>query len=287
MATKTENAVAEMKATNAAVPAYLQGKEKTSKVGNIDQTDLIIPRVKLLQAISPEITESNLPGAKAGQFWHTVAAEPMGDTLVGVPIVFRKSIVLWAPRNDDRGILARSSDGVHWDKGYADMEFEIKPKGAPKAFKIFTGKDVKSSGLAEFGSSVPGDPQSAPLASLTYNMMWFFPEFPFHSPAIIINTRSGVKPAKMLISNLEQNPVDHFFRKFLVKAVDMVGAEGPFKGYAYQADGYIDEAMSATTKELYEQFREADWKANEDDDDAADAGGGSSAGVGNTDSKKF
>ena len=275
---KAEQALDTIKEGNSALPAHLQSKTKTSRVGNIDQTDLIIPRVKLLQAISPEIAESNLPGAKAGQFWHTIAAEPLGEVLKGVPIVVRKSIVLWSPRNDDRGVLARSSDGVHWDKGYENMEFTIKPKGAPQPIKLFTGENVKASGLNEFGSSVPGDPQSAPAAALTYNMMWYFPEFKSYSPAIIINTRSGVKPAKMLLSNLEQNPVDHFNRVFLIKSVDMVGAEGPFKGYAYQADGYADEATCKITADLYEQFKDADWKANEEEDEIADTSGTSGAG---------
>jgi len=276
---KSEQALAEMK--EGQLPAYLQGKGKTSKIGNIDSTDIIIPRVKLLQAISPEIAESNLPGAKAGVFWHTVANEPLGEVLTGIPIITRKSIVLWSPRNDDRGVLARSSDGVNWDKGYENMEFEVKPKGVPKAFKLNTGPNVKGSflvdypdgpSLADFGTSVPGDPQSAPMASLTYNFMWFFPDFPHHSPAIVINTRSAVKPAKLLLSNIEQNPVDHYYRKFLIKTVDLVGDEGPYKGYAYQADGYAEEELGAKCKALYEQFREADWRANEEEDDTASSG---------------
>lgn len=280
MATKEENAVAAMttNTSKAALPAYLQGKEKQSRIGNIDQTDLIIPRVKLLQAISPEVAEQNLPGAAPGMFWHTVAAEPLGKELIGVPIVVRKSIVLWSPRNDDRGVLARSSNGVDWDKGFENLKFEVKPKGSPSKIEYYTDANVKASGLADFGSSIPGDPQSPPAAALTYNFMWYFPEFKHYSPAIIINTRSAVKPAKMLLSNLDQNPVDAYYRKFIIKTVDMVGAEGPYKGYAYQADGYVEEDVAAITKGLYDQFSSVDWRANEEDDEAAPDLGGAAGG---------
>lgn len=263
------------------LPAHLQGGKK-AKFGNIDTTrDLIIPRVKLLQAISPEVAELSLPGAAPGQFWHTIAAEPMGDKLKAVPLLFRASIVLWAPRNDDRGILARSSDGVHWDSGFANLEFEVKPKGAPKPIKINTGERVASSfvvgqddgpSLADFGSSVPGDPKSAPMASLTYQFMFWFPDFVEYSPAIVINTRSSVRAAKQLISKIELRPVDSFGQVYEIGVTDERGDEGPYKGYSYTAAGYVDEQQLEITRGLYDRFADADWKANEEGDDTPTPG---------------
>jgi hypothetical protein len=296
MAKTEEKEVAVVSSQAGQLPAFLQGQKKQASLGNIDKTDLIIPRVKLLQAISPEITESNLPGAKAGQFWHTLMGQPLGDRVRFVPIVIRKTIALWPPRNDTRGILARSADTVNWDKGYENLEFEIKPKGAPKAIKINTGPTVAESfvvgyedgpSLDKFGSSVPGDPQSAPMASLTYNMMFYFPDFADLSPAIVINTRSSVKRARDLVSKIEMRPVDHFAQMYEMYTTDESGDEGPYKGYAYLAKGYVDdEAMYARTKELYEKFREQDWVANEETDDTS-AGSGGGGGVKDSGTNKF
>jgi hypothetical protein len=191
--------------TDAGIPAHLAQYQK-SKIGNVDSTDRIIPRVKLMQAISPELVD--FPEAKAGQFWHTIAQQNMGPTIRAVPIIIRKSFVLWAPRNDDRGILARAMDGIHWDP--ADAEFTVKPKGSPNPVTYRTKGTVAESGLDKFGTSIPGDANSPPAASLTYNMMWHLVDFPELSPSIIINTRSSVKPMQQLLSRIDSKPVPHF-----------------------------------------------------------------------------
>lgn len=256
------------------LPAHLQGGRK-AKVGNIDTSDMIIPRVKLLQAISPEV-EAKMPGAETGVFWHTIAQQPLGATLRGIPLLIKKSHVLWSPRNDDRGILARASDGVHWDRGFENMSFEVKPKGSPHKITYNTGDNVKASGLAEFGSSIPGDPQSPPALALTYTMLWFFPDFDYLSPAVIINTRSSVKPAKALISNLDMSPVDHYGRYFLVGTTDEKGDEGPYKGYSYRGDGFVEDPdLYARMEQLFHQFSEVEWKANDEQEESAGSSGAS------------
>lgn len=274
----------EVAKTSSAVPDFLKGGKK-AKLGNIDSSDLIIPRVKLLQAISPEVEA--FENAKAGQFWHTIAGEVMGAELRIIPIVIRKSLALWAPRGDDRGVLARSSDCVNWDPGYENLEFEVKVKGQPKAITYHTKGNVAESGLADFGSSIPGDDNSKPAASLTYHLMVAFPDFIDMSPAIIINTRSSVKPAKNLISKIELRPVDHYAQVYKMGLTKEIGDEGPYYNYQYTADGYVDEDQYAYAKGLYEKYGEADWKPNDEDADESDAGSGGGSGGGAKDSKKF
>lgn len=283
--------VASVPAGNANLPAHLQGGRK-AKVGNIDTSDLIIPRIKLLQAISPEVAESKL--GESGDFFHTILQQPLGKTLKATPILMKKSQVLWSPRNDDRGVLARSSDGINWDPGFENKEFEVKPKGSPHKITYFTGESVATSyakgaegiSLAEFGSSIPGDPNSAPALALTYQFMWFLWDFPDASPAIIINTRSSVKVAKMLLSNLDMSPVDHYNRLFEIGTTDEKGDEGPYKGYKYSGAGFLDEAQCAQMEALYNRFNSAEWKVNDDKDDLP-TGDGASTPTGNTTSSKF
>jgi hypothetical protein len=279
----------ELKTTNeSSLPAHLQGG-KTTKLGNIDSTDLIIPRVKLLQAISPEL--DTFDAAKKGEFWHTIASQSLGNEIRGVPILLRKSYVLWAPRNDDRGILARANDGLNWDLPGA--EFKVKPKNSPHEVTYKLGKTVheRTDGgpaLSEFGSSVPGDPRSAPAAALTYQFLWFFPDFPELSPAIILNTRSSVKPAQNLISKVDMRPVDHFAQQYRIGIVQESGDEGPYYNYAYHSDGYADEQTYNTTKALFEKFNVADWRANDENEEPASGGsGGGGRRPGPADSDKF
>lgn len=277
-------------APKSSLPAHLQGG-KTHKFGNTDSSDIIIPRVKLLQAISPEVEEHN--DAKAGNFWHTIAAENLGATIKGVPILVRKSFVLWSPRGDDRGVLARANDGKNWDN--ADMEFTVKPKNSPHPVTYKLGKTVHDRvgdgpALSEFGSSIPGDSNSPPAAALTYQLLWFFPDHPEMSPSIIINTRSGVKPAKGLISRIDMMPVDSYGQMYDIGVNKVPFEDGYFYNYKYTAAGYADEDTYNTCKALYDSFSTSSWRANdehEDEEVGTGGGGDKPRGTGKSDSDKF
>lgn len=268
--------MSELVANKNQVPDFLKGVGKTS-VGNIDKSDLIVPRVKLLQAISPEVTDFDT--AKAGEFWHSIAGESMGKVLRAIPIIIRKSFVLWAPRNDDRGILARSPDGKHWqnwkDQDGNPKQFTVKPKGAAKDVTYTLAETVAESGLAEFGTSIPGNEQSPPAAALTYEMLFYFPDAPELSPAVIINTRSSVKKAKVLISKIEGRDVPHYAQIFQIGIKAEQGDEGPYYNYDYVGDGFVQEQeLFERTKEMYEQWADLSWQANDATDDVAETSGG-------------
>lgn len=260
-----------------ALPAYLQDKKKEHRVGNIDHTDKIVPRVKLLQAISPELEEYP-DAAKAGQFWHTIASESLGNELRAVPVLLRKTYVLWSPRNDDRGILARAVDGLNWDN--AGMEFTVKPKNSPHNVTYKLGNTVHEvtqegvPALSEFGSSIPGDKNSPPAAALTYEMLWLFPDFRLLSPAMIINTRSSVKPAKDLINKIDIRPVDHFYQQYKITISKEQGDEGPYFNYKYLPDGYADEDVGTYAKELFDTYSAIEFRANDESSEPEKERGG-------------
>jgi hypothetical protein len=250
------------------IPDHLRQFAKV-KIGNVDATDQVIPRVKLLQALNPEL--QTFDNAKVGNFWHTIASEPMGDSLIAIPIVIRKSFVLWSPRNDDRGILARAMDGIHWDQPGA--EFTVKPKGSPNPVTYRLADTVAESGLAEFGSSIPGDPQSVPAASLTYNMLWYFVDFPWLSPAVIINTRSSVKPMQQLLSKIDSKPVAHYAQLYEIGVVQQKGAEGPYYNFTYSGVGFVeDQALVLQTEKMYKAFSDGRWRATDEESDVPEDG---------------
>jgi hypothetical protein len=248
--------------TDSKLPAHLAQYEK-AKIGNVDSSDRIIPRIKLIQAISPELQD--FEDAKAGQFWHTIGQQNLGPTLRAIPIIIRKSYVLWAPRNDDRGILARAQDGIHWEP--ANAEFTVKPKGSPNNVTYKTKNTVAESGLDKFGTSIPGDANSPPAASLTYNMMWYLPDLPELSPSIIINTRSSVKPMQQLLSRIDSKPVPHYVQSYVIGSVQQKGAEGPYFNFTYTGSGFADEATAKICHEMYEQFSKIGWLANDEAED--------------------
>jgi hypothetical protein len=180
-----------------AVMAHTEAKELIPGFGNVTAKDMIVPRLKLLQGLSTEVTEDPRKFFR-GEFFHSVVGECIGESLVVVPLQIQRSVELWAPRDDERGILARSVDGIHWDK--PNTKFEVRIRGRKIIWD--TKGSVGESGLNEFGSSDPSNPRSAPIASLTYRLALFMPEHEEWGPCLMICAKTATKPIMDLISRI-------------------------------------------------------------------------------------
>jgi len=291
MVEKKEAAKQEVAVKNeSGLPAYLQSAQKTTSVGNVNREKLVIPRIKLLQGLSPEIETHN--DAKQGTFWHTILEQSFGNELKFVPVKMRRTFVLWAPRNDERGILARASDGLNWDEQYRGLEFKVKPKNHPHEVTYKIGNTVNDRidgqpALSEFGSGIPGDPKSMPAASETFEWLVLLPDYMDIGPVIILNARSSWKPSNLLVSKIEMRPVEHYAQQYIAKAVKDKNMDGEeYWNYQYTADGYPDEAVYHRAKELFEYYSKNDFTANDEGDDGV-ASEGPSRPKGSTSSSRF
>jgi hypothetical protein len=120
------------------LPAFMQEHER---LGRLDVGDFEMPRLKLLQASSPELTEFN--NAKQGEFWHSLIDESFGSTVRICPIFIDWRFILWRPQEAGGGILTRADDAKHWTP--ADTEFTIKLL-APRS-EVADCRAVAASGL--------------------------------------------------------------------------------------------------------------------------------------------
>jgi len=255
------------------LPAYLQGQTKTERFGNFDRSDLVIPRIKLLSSVSPEVED--FEGAKAGEFWHSILNESMGKELIGIPLVLRKTYVLWAPRGDDRQILARSRDGIHWDP--PEGEFQVKFPKNPRTYTWRLKPTVAESKLDQFGTSRDDDPQSTPAAALTYEILWLFPERMDLGPSIILNSRGSVKVCQRLLSLIDAKPVDHFFQMYAIGVMSDKGPENTtYFNYNYRSLGYAEQSDGEIARSMFLQYKDIAFRANDertgDDPPAQDRG---------------
>ena len=256
---------------NAGLPAHLQ-ERSNARIGNVDSSDRIIPRIKLMQGISPELQQYN--AAKAGEFFHTMSETSLGSVVRVVPIRVHKSLVLWAPRGDERGILARSDDGRTWTTG-ANETFEVKLKGSPKKQVWETKGSVAESGLAEFGSSIAEDKNSPPAAALTYSWIFLPIDHPELGVGVVINSRSAVKPSRDLISKIELNNVMHYYRVFDMRAVEQVANGDKFNNYQYTSNGFVEDPdMAAHCKQLAAEFEKMAFRASDESEDSEERGSG-------------
>ena len=223
VAKKKDNAV------GAVVPDYLRdyAGEGTELVGDL----AVVPRLKLLQGLNPEVIEDGMP---VGEFFHTIAELPLGDTLTMVPVFVSQSVLLWRPRDDGGGILARSDDGIHWDR--PGMEFEIKLDKIKKNVIWNTGNTVKGGGLTDFGSSDPDDPNSFPAATRMVNVIAMLPDHLDLSPCVISLQRSSFKAGQQFVSKLKISRLPAWSRMFTMNTFnDKNNSNQSFKNWRFTA----------------------------------------------------
>lgn len=186
--------------THLAVPDYLKGNEN-SGLGELGGTDFKIPRILLLQPLSPAVQEN--PGvAIPSEFWHTGLNIPIGPKLNFVPLLVRKRVILWRPQDDNGGgMLAFSADGKEWQNG-GNQKFTVNLKGIKEPVIWETKGGVAQSRLLEWGTSNPADNESAPAATMSYEYLCYFPHAPELSPAVLSCNKTALPRAKQFNTSL-------------------------------------------------------------------------------------
>jgi hypothetical protein len=149
------------KKDEAALPAQTTGfdyGEFADYGDNPNAEDLLIPLLRILQPMSPEVTEGEVEGAKAGMYYNTVTGD-LYDGTKGIPfqpVHFDKMFVEWVPREDGGGIAGRYN---------ADDKFiqDLKKENGGSVVGLKNGKNdvvetyyVYGNILSEDGKEVEG-----------------------------------------------------------------------------------------------------------------------------------
>ena len=230
-----------MTTTDPTKPAYLVELEKAGPVqlrDNFDQSDVTLPRVKLLQGLSDECETFN--EAKPGLFWHTGYDRVLGPQFEFVPISRRKRYLLVAPIGDGQGVLARSDDFITWNPPQG--KFDVKIKGQRDPVTWVLAPTVAESGLDKWGSYNPADPNSPPAATLFYEFLVLLPENLDLGPVVLSLTRSQIRKA----------------RKGLNDKIQLHGSKGrPMQALVFQAKAFKDSSPEGEFFNL--QFMSAGW----------------------------
>jgi hypothetical protein len=159
----------------------------------LDATDMALPRLLLMQGLSKQKEQFSF--LKTGDFFHTAQEVVIPQPFLAVPIMIDKRFLLWRPRNAGGGILARANDAKHWQPSPASFTVTLDKKDGGATVTWETKETVAESGLAEWGSMDPDNPESPPAATLTYNILLAFPANPELSPAVLSLQRTGMKAA--------------------------------------------------------------------------------------------
>lgn len=257
------------------MPDYLRERGITgSGLEGLNAQDIVIPRIKLLQGLSPEL--ETFEAAKLGEFWLNVMDFPIGDAFDFTPILNRKRYMLMPPLVEgQKGVLARADDGKTWRPPHGEWSIRLKDVRQPVTWKI-TDPDVRRSGLAEFGTSNPDNPDSNPAATLFYDFLVLVHDVPdIQTPVMLSLARSAAKKGKDLQGKIMFGQGHMNARKFRATSFDDNSGGNKFKNWNFAASGWVDEDTFSAAQQYNEQFKDQNFRGAEDDevDDDAPAGG--------------
>ncbi|MDE2467430.1 MAG: hypothetical protein KGL35_01450 [Bradyrhizobium sp.] len=213
------------------LPAFLEEHPGLGSLGKVE-----VPRLKLLQTSSPELTEFS--DAKQGEFWHSMINERIGSTIRICPVFISWCFILWRPREAGGGILARADDGKHWVP--AESEFTVKLNGGHEV-TWRTARTVAASGLSKRGSYDPNDPNSPAAATRMYSIVCSFPDRKNWPPAVLTLQWAALKAATKLIDQLKVLRAPSFGVIMEMASFKDKSPSGEFYNYAFELGGPVEE----------------------------------------------
>lgn len=264
---------------NSDIPEHLRGLGTGSGLELTTAGDVQLPRIELLQAGSPIVTESK---GEAGQWWHRILDENIGQPvkkIIGknemvtgfavtiVPLMVSSDYVLWNPRDNGGGILDRApmvdvNKGVYqWNKG--DQTYKGTLKSDPKLeFEWVTGKYVgRNIGLGKWGTENPGGSTQRPAATITYYLLAMIEGHFDLGPALFIMSRTQVNAMRKMISHLKLRStpqggnLDIFMQRFRLESFSETKGGKTWKNVQVSPVGYVDKENYEITKEMHNQFK--------------------------------
>jgi hypothetical protein len=249
------------------MPDFMKGTAGQGLEG-IDRSDIETPRLLLLQPTSSQVTDYE--NARQGMFWHNMLNEPVGDAKTGfegVIIYVDKRAILWRPRPpiDTGGILARTDDLRAWNPSNASFQVKLK---TGRTVEYHTGRSVASSGLLDWGTSDPSDPNSVPAGTLMINCVLFFPALPHIPPAVFSFQRASQKVSRKLMGRLNLLPCASYGVKFRFGS-DLTDIGGnKFYIPTFDMAGFVeDQEEFMLYQNLYQALSKSGLKMREEPDD--------------------
>jgi len=182
---------------NLVVPDYIRADDgKNFGFEVLDNSDFAVPRLKIMQGLSPEKEQYSF--LKNGAIFHSGQEIELPQPLLAVVVYVDKRYILWRPRDAGGGILARADDAKHWFPANESFTVRLDKKDGGATVTWTTKPTVLESGLADWGTQNPADSDSPPAATLMYNYLLAFPDNPKMLPAVLTLQRTAVKAAQRL-----------------------------------------------------------------------------------------
>lgn len=199
------------------LPSYIkQGQNRGNE--NVSSEDLQLPRIDLLQALSPQINKKKdeyIDGAEVGMLFNTLTHELYPEGVHITPVSFVKRYLVWVNRKEDsegglRGVFDTDAEAEQF---VSEQEDESKLEIVPTAEHLV---------LLDDGSEV-----------------------------IVSMAKSKMKVSRKFNSLVRLNGGDRFSRRYKLTTVDDKGPKGEFQNLAISNASYPSEKVYFAAESLY------------------------------------
>ena len=206
-------------------PSFMDGSGARGSEG-VGIDDITIPRVDVLQALSPQRKKSNaeyIEGAEEGMLFNTVTKQLYGSSFVFVPVYFRKEYVIWKDRNQGGGFC-----GAFTSEQEAMAAMESQDLN-PEHHKISdTGQ--------HFGLLVDDHESDTPKIE----------------EAVISMSRSKMKVSRQLNTMIRMAGGDRFERAYTVASAESTNNQGDeFFNISVKQLGFVSESVFKAAEVVY------------------------------------
>lgn len=254
-------------------PDYLKTYDGNLGTEDMGSDDLTVPRLKLAQALSPEVQDGDL---KAGNIFLSLTGQRLDNegVLRIVPIAYTKEYILWRPRQDNGGgILARARrvdtpSGIRFGWDQPNCKFEVKVGGnIPVIWE--TKEYIDQDGLDRWGSEIPGDSTSGMAATVHHNYVVSLPDHD-NIVAALSMARSQTKRAKDFNGILKLGNAPMFARVFDIRVIDEQSKKknnAKYKNLQIVPAGFVPEESFSFFKSLAETFASRSYVIHQDVDE--------------------
>jgi hypothetical protein len=220
------------------LPEWLRDKAVVRGAENVTTDDMIIPRIELVQALSPARKKTDaayIEGAEEGMLYNNVTRELYGEGVSVVPVYYTKQFLVWKDRKSGGG----GSNGF---------------RGAFASEAL--ARDAITQ-LAEEGLEVSDTAQHFVLVKC--GDAW--------QEAVISMAKSKMKVSKRWNSLIRMTNTDSFSRAYKLSAVTETNARNEsYFNFGITPLGFVPKDVYDRAEKLYETIRAGGVKVSADYD---------------------
>lgn len=200
------------------LPSYIKQSGESRGNENISAEDIQLPRINILQALSPQINEKKddyIEGSKPGMIFNTLTGQLYSSAVAITPVYFTKKYLVWVDRKIDSkgGLKGIFDDLLEAEKFLYDQPDKEKLEIVPTAEHLAVLDD---------GTEV-----------------------------IVSMAKSKMKVSRKLNSLIRLNGGDRFSRRYILSTVDDESSKGEFKNFSVSPGGFPSEQVYLKAENLF------------------------------------